>query len=386
MLPAGRPIVVDGRYLSDRYPGVGRWVYELLLALPAVDPARRVRALVDRDASQRRFDLDALVSRGVELVPARTPRSLRGQLTAAGACRREAAAVYHAPHVLSAGRVPCASVVTLYDTIPLRDARAIGPAHRRLAFGLLLRRALARATRVITLTEATRRDIVRSCGVPPERITVAGAAAGPQFRPAAVDAVDALRRRLGLRGPYALYVGSSKPHKNLVRLVEAWAEVTRRRAGIAPLVLAGPPDPRYPEARARARSLPAGSVIFAGEVDEADLPALYSGARLVVHASLHEGFGLPILEAMRCGAPVACSRTPDLVEVCNGAAEHFDPADVTDMADTIGRVFDDEERLKDLVARGAARAAAFSWRTTAALTLDAYRHAWQDHAARGHGR
>jgi hypothetical protein len=222
MLPAGRPIVVDGRYLSDHYPGVGRWVYELLLALPAVDPARRVRALVDRDASQRRFDLDALVSRGVELVPSRTPRSLRGQLSAAGACRREAAAVYHAPHVLSAGRVPCASVVTLYDTIPLRDAQPHGAPHRRLAFGLLLRRALARATRVITLTEATRRDIVRTCGVPPERITVTGAAAGPQFRPAAPDAVESLRRRLGLRAPYALYVGSSKPHKNLARLVQQY--------------------------------------------------------------------------------------------------------------------------------------------------------------------
>ncbi len=158
-----------------------------------------------------------------------------------------------------------------------------------------------------------------------------------------------MRRRLGVPARYALYVGSNKPHKNLARLVDAWPHV--RQA--VPLVVAGPWDPRFSEARVRGAALEAaGRLHWIGHVADTDLPALYAGAACVVIPSEFEGFGLPVLEAMACGAPVACARAGSLPEVAGDAAALFDPFDVDAIAHTVDGILGDDARRAVLAQRG----------------------------------
>ncbi len=369
-------ILIDGRYVTDHYPGIGRYVFNLVKALAAVAPEQRLSLLVNRDEPQTRFDFRALESCGVVLVPTRDmPRSLRGQLAVRRTCRHLSPALFHAPHILSAGRLPCPSLVTIHDLIPIRGPGALSSIRHRLLYRLLLRRALASAAGIITPSRAVGHDLREVWGVSSERITVVPDAADASFRPAPPEQIATVLARLGLPKRYVLYVGTNRPHKNLSRLVEAWAGLGEGRRDGCRLVIAGPEDRRYPEARQRARMLSHGEILFPGTIQEGDISALYSGARLFVQPSLSEGFGLPVVEAMACGAPVACSRTPALDETSGGAALQFDPTNVTEMSKAIDQVLNDEALRARLVSRGLKRAGEFSWARTATLTLGAYRNA-----------
>ncbi len=182
--------------------------------------------------------------------------------------------------------------------------------------------------------------------------------------------------RFSLPRDYLLYLGSNKPHKNLVRLVEAWRIVVASgvQAADVPLVIAGAWDARYPEARQRVDTLGlADRVLFLGPVADADLPALYAGARAFVFPSLYEGFGLPVLEAMACGAPVICADGSSLPEVAGEAALLVDARDVEALATAIRRVLADADLAGELRRRGVQQAARFSWAQTAQRTLEVYR-------------
>jgi glycosyltransferase involved in cell wall biosynthesis len=194
---------------------------------------------------------------------------------------------------------------------------------------------------------------------------------GESARPADTDAFF---RRLGIRRPYVLALGNLQPRKNLSRLVEAWTLLAGEGADAGHrLVVAGGFRGRRDGAPARAIAAGIGDrVIFPGFVPEADLPALYAGASLFVFPTLYEGFGLPALESMACGTPVACSRTTSLPEVTAGAAALFDPEDPRDIAAVIGALLADPDLLADFRARGLRRAACATWRTCAELTAAAY--------------
>ena len=367
-------VVLDGRFVADQYPGIGRYTFNLCRALAALAPACRFHLLVDRRARQTRFDLDALSSRGVEIVADDlSVRSLRGQFALGRLCRRLSADVCHSPHLLSAGRLPCPSLVTLHDVIPLHPAGRLPTLWGRAIYRLLLHRALRHATGVLTPSDAATADLRTHCGVGRDQVWVTPYAADERFRPASPEAVSTMRRRLDLPERYVLYVGTDKPHKNLAMLVKAWMAVAGPGADAACLVIAGGPDARYPPAhQPAAAGAPSDHVRFIGEVSECDLPALYSGARFVVQPSLIEGFGLPVLEAMACGVPVLCARIQALTEVTGGAAFAFDPTSLSAFSAALRRALEDDALRADLVARGFARAGAFSWSRTAALTLDAY--------------
>ena len=369
-------VVIDGRFLTDHYPGIGRYIFNLAGALPAVAPDYAFGLLVDRSATQTRFNMDQLAARGIEIVFTDTSvRSFCGQIETGMACRRLSPDVFHATHLLSAGRVPCASVATIYDVIPLHPSGRLPALRHRALYRLLLRRALSSATAFTMLSEAAARELVTRCGVARARITVTPAGVDDAFRPAPPAEVAALRQRLCLPERYALYVGTNKPHKNLGRMVEAWFRLRDARDPGAQLVIAGPEDPRHADARRLAADAPADAVRFLGTVAERDLRLLYSGAHVLVHPSLCEGFGLPVLEAMACGVPVVCARTPALDEVVGPAAYQFDPTSVDDMAAALARGLGDPVLRAELVSRGFERVRAFSWSRTALLTADAYTRA-----------
>jgi alpha-1,3-rhamnosyl/mannosyltransferase len=365
-------IGIDGRYIQDHFPGIGRYTYSLISALAPLATDDALVVLHNPALPNSRYDLAALAQHhNVELVRLDVPTfSLAEQLRLPSLVSEFSLDILHSPYYVKPYRLHVPSILTVYDTIPTRYP-AYYPRHTRLLIRSLKRLALRSAAHCLAISETTKGDFVREYGVAPERITAIPLAADGRFRPAKPAAVAAMRERHRLPPDYVLYLGINKPHKNLARLVEAWSLVRDR--GIT-LALAGREDPRYPQARQRVEELGLGdAVLFLGDVTEANLPPLYSGAAAFVFPSLYEGFGLPVLEAMACGVPVACSNTSSLPEIVGDAALTFDPTDVEAIAGALSRLLDDAELRVELRQLGMERARHFTWTETAGRTLEVYR-------------
>jgi glycosyltransferase involved in cell wall biosynthesis len=248
------------------------------------------------------------------------------------------------------------SVMTLHDLSPWLDPAWQPHAARvRRRTPRLLRMGLA--TMVITPTETVRRAAIERFRMAPERVVAVPLAAGDLFKPPASPAAKP-------RGnPYFLFVGTREPRKNIDRLIDAWREV--RKTVAADLVLVGRNHSRAEERGLR----------VLGEVPDSDLPALYSDALACVYPSLYEGFGLPVLEAMQCGALVIASRDPAILEVSDGAALHVDATDTAGLAEAMRSVAADPGHFAELRQKALARAAQFSWQKTARLTKEVYESA-----------
>ncbi len=371
-----RKYVLDARTATAHFPGIGRYVASLARAIGSLlTPDERLILLRDPTPPSP-WDLSALSDQQVEVLdlPA-SPFSLHQQVAVPRLLARVGATLYHSPYYLMPYRPGRPALLTVHDLIPLLLPDQ-STTRARLLFRWAMTMALRAAHLVIAVSEATRRDLITYFRVPHRRVVTIPEAADPTFRPRPPAEVSALRRKYGLPERYVLYLGSNKPHKNLVRLIEAWAlAATRgigREAGVT-LVVAGAWDPRYPEPRQRAESLGLEDVRWLGPVPETDLPALYTGATAFVFPSLYEGFGLPVLEAMACGVPVLCSNASSLPEIAGDAALTFDPADPEAIADALVRVLGDADLRADLRDRGVRRARTFSWERTARETLALYR-------------
>ncbi|RLC80643.1 MAG: glycosyltransferase family 1 protein [Chloroflexi bacterium] len=370
--------ILDARTVTHHFPGIGRYVVNLAQAMKAL-LAEGERLILLRDsASPSPWDLGALEGEKLRVIDVPIPPfSLRQQWVIPRLLHRFQASLYHSPYYLMPYRSGVPTVVTIYDFIPL-----LYPTYFSFLNRLIFRWATILALRVsavaIVLSQATARDLRRFFAQYISRVEIIPAASDPRFRPQPAGEVERIRRKYAISEGYILYLGINKPHKNLTRLIEAWAQICKWRvaSGKWQLIIAGAWDPRYPEPKQRAEELGLGdSVRFLGPVPEDDLPALYAGATLFVFPSLYEGFGLPVLEAMACGTPVACSNASSLPEVVGDAALTFDPADSSAIARAITRVLADAELRQVLRERGLAQAAGFSWERTAAKTLEVYRRA-----------
>ena len=364
---------IDGRTLQDHFPGIGVYTYSLVRHLAALAPDDELILLVLEGAQNSRFGLDHLARLGnVRLASVEASAfGARQQWQIPRVLAQAQVDLYHSPYYLLPYRVGRPTLVTIHDLIPWVLPDALPKPALATVYRACVRLAARRADHVIADSRATRDDLVQRLGMQAADVSTIPLAAGSRFRP--VDA-SKLLGRLGLQTPYLLYMGSNKPHKNLVRLVRSWARVPTAVRGRVQLVFGGFEDPRYPEARQMVATLGLGaSVRWLGAVDNEDLPALYSGALGAVNPSLYEGFGLPVLEAMACGTPVACARTSSLIEVAGDAALTFDPRDESEMAATIGRLCNDSDLRRELARRGLERAAGYSWEATARQTLALYR-------------
>jgi glycosyltransferase involved in cell wall biosynthesis len=400
--------VLDARTATPHFPGIGRYVANLACTLaPLLASDERLTIL---HHPQHPFVLPDVPA--VRLLPVATsPFALAQQWQLPRLLCRLRADLYHSAYVMMPYAPGVPTVLTIYDLIPVllpeqssRRARWLARWANRLA--------LRTARCALAISEATRADYIRHLCVEPGKVIAVPLAADPAFKPAADRGrLTAVREKYGLPERYVLYFGSNKPHKNLVRLVEAWdaasgqvgkwasrqvgksaseqvsksanrqiangesaEDVSRFTFHVPRLVIAGAWDARYPEPRQRAEALGlADRVGFLGPVPEADLPDLYAGAELFVFPSLYEGFGLPVLEAMACGVPVVCSQASSLPEVAGDAAVQVDPLDVAALADAIRRVLADADLRETMRVTGLAQAARFSWERTARQTLAAYR-------------
>lgn len=369
-------IAIDARYVQDHFPGIGRYTYNLIGGLAGLATDDTLIVVHNPRLTNTRYDLAALARAGrVELAEtAAATVSLAEQWQLPPLARRVQADVWHAPYYIGPYRMPCPLVVTVHDAISSRYPQYLPSLAARVTYEAAMRLALAAAGRVIAVSEASRADVRRFFAAPAARLRVVHEAADTRYAPQPPAAVAGLRRRLALPARYLLYLGMNKPHKNLARLVEAWARVPPELRQTVQLVIAGRADPRYTQAEETvARYGVAESVRFLGDVAEADLPALYSGALLFVFPSLYEGFGLPVLEAMACGAPVLCSTTPALLEIVGDAAVTVDPLDVAALAQAMARLLGDAAARQELAGRGLAQARQFSWQRAAVETMAVYR-------------
>src|SRR6266851_419340 len=360
-MPLKSPVAVNASILGPAPSGLGQYALGLVQSL---DPLRE--GLVVYTSSREGLSgLRATLRRTSSLT--RPDRGVRGHvarllwcqtaLRARVAIEQPGVLLNTLPEGVLRCRVPQVTVV--HDLIPQAFPREYP--RQQFYFRRLVPAILRESRAVIAVSEATRREVLAAYGLRPERVhVIPNGYDHAEFVPVGPATDDG-----GV--PYVLYVGNLLPHKNLPRLIEAVARVARQFP--VRLVVAGSGTPgRLAELRRLAEN--AGSLLeLMPYVSQRALPALYRGASLVAMPSLAEGFGLPPLEAMACGTPVVVGNTSAMPEVVGDAGLLIDPEDTSAISDAILRLLTQEPLRKDLIARGLARAAAFSWERTARQVL-----------------
>jgi len=363
-------IAIDARKLRDY--GIGTYVRNLLRQLARQDTANEYVVFCREGDWETVEDLGPRFRAVVENAGA---YSIREQVALPIDLRRESAELFHAPHYVLPPLTRCRSVVTIHDCIHLRFPQylpnKIGYAYARAQMWT----ATHKAARIITVSEASKRDILRYLHVPESRIEVIYNAIDDRFwqQPAADD-IARVRERYRLDDPFVLYAGNIKPHKNLERLIEAF-HLLRQHATMkdVQLLIIGDEISKYANLRrAVHRHKLHKHVRFFGFVSDQTLAALYRLANAFVFPSLYEGFGLPPLEAMASGTPVITSNVSSLPEVVGDAALMIDPYEPAAIADAMQRVLGDADLRADLRRRGLARAREFSWERSIARVREIY--------------
>jgi glycosyltransferase involved in cell wall biosynthesis len=271
------------------------------------------------------------------------------------------AAVFCAPHynvpVLRKGPL----VVTIHDLTHLLFSGYKSSPRARLYAEPMLRIACARATRIVTPSHYTRQTLVERLHAAPDKISVIPCAVSDAFRPQGKREAAETVRAYGLFAPYILFVGSTAPHKNLITLLMAYRLLSARYRDLPELVLVLPPHPSASGTDRNLLSLMAMSgVRCLHAVTDRSLASLYSAALMTVMPSFEEGFGLPVIESMACGTPVACSRAASLPEIAGDSAVYFNPKSVEETASAIEQLLHSEGLRQRLAAAGLKRAAMYS--------------------------
>lgn len=264
------------------------------------------------------------------------------------------------------------SVITIHDLAFLLYPEFLTAESRRI-YNDQIEAAVRRADAIIAVSEATRQDVIEHLDAPPEKVRVVLEAADPRYRPVPPAEVERVCAGLGLPPGYVLFVGTQEPRKNIAGLLGAYARLRAGSPDAPPLAIAGGRGWLADGLAELADSLHLGdSVRWLGHVPSEDLPALYSGAAVLCFPSFYEGFGLPPLEAMACGAPVVTSDRGSLPEVVGEAGLLVDPNDPAAIAAALERVLGDPALAADLRTRGIERASTFSWERAARETLAVY--------------
>jgi glycosyltransferase involved in cell wall biosynthesis len=269
-------------------------------------------------------------------------------------------------------------VVTIHDLVHLKY-NFVGSLTAWLYAQAMLRLAASKAAHIITVSEFSKAEIVEQLRVPACKVSVIYHGISPEF--GQIDHDTALARVMAawrVPGPYLLYVGNLKPHKNIVTLLRAFAKL--RDADELPhnlLIVGEDPRGKAQLAEEISRLHLERAAILLSAVRSSELPDLYAGASAFVLPSYIEGFGFPVLEAMACGTPVVCSSAACLPEICGNAAVFFDPFSVDELASALRAVLESGTRQAQLRASGLERAKAFSWRTSAERHCEIYREMLQ---------
>ncbi|MDT4896495.1 MAG: hypothetical protein QOH25_1572 [Acidobacteriota bacterium] len=368
-------IAIDAHSIGTGLAGNETYVTNLIEALAEVDTVNRYTLYVTRREAVERFH-NRWPHVRVQLTLPHTPL-VRIPLTLVKELRRRPVDLLHVQYT-APPFAPCPVVATIHD-LSFEHLPQTFKRRSRMQLRLTVRRTARTASHILVPSHHTRRDIMETYGIEPRRVSVTPLAAPAHFAPVMDEReVTRVRELYGIKGDYILAVGSIQPRKNLAHLIAAYADLRRARpqANLPQLALVGKKAWLYDETLRAIEEYGLGDLtVLTGYVEEADLPALYTGALCFVYPSYFEGFGLPPLEAMQCGTPVIAGTLTSLPEVVQDAGLLVDPFDKGALASLIARVIDDPNLRAELRIKGLARARHFSWRETARLTLQAYRRA-----------
>lgn len=368
-------IGIDAHMVGHGETGNETYVVGLIAGLGQVDSRNEYRVVVE----------DLTAAAGMCLKPNFVPVVIRPRsafvrvpISMPWLAGRERIDLLHVTYV-APPLIRCPVVVTVHDVSYRLFPEAFSPRDRAM-LSIMVPVSMRNARQVITVSESSKRDILRFYRLPEDKIRVTYEAAGPQFTLArgnprhesAVSEYSHDRR-------YILAVGNLQPRKNLKRLIEAYHRLVLAGAIECDLLLVGKPQWKAADLYQTIRMLGLEErVRFTGFVPDELLPALYRNADVFVYASLYEGFGLPILEAMACGTPVITSNVSAMPEVAGDAALLVDPRSVDQLAQAILAVVSRPDVAQSLRQRGLARAAQFTWSKTAEETLQVYQKALED--------
>ncbi len=373
-------IAINALFFQHPATGSGQYMTHLLHALAEIDQHNDYVLLGPRPLAA---SVSTTFPYHVQPVPAFARKTeniekiVWEQFTAPLAAHQAGVDLLHIPYFAPPLLPRTATVVTIHDIIQWRVPGYL-PNRKIKAYMQLVARAIQHTTSIITVSEHAKQDIVAALKLPPERIHVIYEAAGDEYQPVTDPATLATTRaRYGLGERYIFYLGGMERRKNLLQLVRAFAQlVAQLDDPNLQLFISGNPNKFngsfFPDPRPLAAELGITERIVYRFVEEEDKPSIYSGASLFVFPSLYEGFGLPPLEAMSCGAPVVCSNRTSLPEVVGEAALSVDPDNTHELAEAMQRILTDNTLRADLQARSLQRAGQFNWRKTAAETLAVY--------------
>ncbi|MDQ6672187.1 MAG: glycosyltransferase family 4 protein [Chloroflexota bacterium] len=369
-----QPVIALDARLVGYAAGIARYTVHLADALAKLDEAEQYVVLRGRRGREGRIGGPRALQRRA-LTPPHHPLE-RWTLPADLLLHKPWPSLLHSVDHVAPKWGPWRSVVTLHDLAFMLYPTTHTPTS--LAYYAATGESVRRAERVIAVSQRTSSDAVRLLGVDPSRIRVVHEAAAPGFWPRPRDTLAPLASRLGFDAdpsrPYILFVGTLEPRKNVPLLLEAFGRL-RVRLDAQLLVVGGRGWLDEPIFAAHVRSGVGDAARFLGSLDEEDLAVLYSHAGVFALPSLYEGFGLPVLEAMACGAPVVCSNAGPLPEVAGDAAVLLKPEDADDWAATLLDVLTNTPLRGELRRRGFARVHDFSWERTAQATREVYREA-----------
>jgi glycosyltransferase involved in cell wall biosynthesis len=365
---------LDGTPLEQKKAGVGHYTVELARSLAAIAPIH-IFELVS-PGFPRSVGMELRFFRpNLRFVNAgKTGLSRRGwwSMSLPRYCSQASFALFHGTNYELPYWSKCPTVLTIHDLSLLlfphtHEKRLVRRA--RLKLPLMARKADA----IITPSEAVKREVCEHLGVETGKVFAIPEAARAAFYRVPRAESDPVCKRLGIEDEFILFVGTIEPRKNLISLVRAFEELLRNTSLRPQLVIAGKEGWLSAELTAYLRdSAIKEHVLFTGHLSDDDLRALYSSCRVFVYPSLYEGFGLPLLEAMMCGAPVITSNVPSIIETVGDAARLISPADVNDIASAIKCMLEGDNEREHLSAAGMQHATKFSWTKTASATFDLY--------------
>ncbi len=381
-------IVIDATSAVDRRKtGIGWYTRHLIRWLPEVDPEAtylawylHFRGLMNKRRYFDDQDTPNLVERGVAF-PGRIYSRLNNRLEIPKVEWFTKFDALFAPNYLPPATNSKGLVVTVHD-LAFKILPETAP-HVNAYWLQYFDRALRNAAEIVTVSEATRNDLIELYDVPPEKVTAVLSGVDMEaIKPTPPADVEAVRKAYGIAGPYFLFIGGLEPRKNLRMMLRAFGQVPD---DVRPtLVLAGSPVPWVPGGKdmidSAVRALPRsarGQVILTGYVSESDKLALLTGAEALVYPSVYEGFGLPVLEAMACGTPVLTSNLSSLPEVAGDDAVLVDPYESGSIAGGMDSLMRDEALRTRLCEAGPRRARMFSWEETARQTAKVLHRAAQ---------
>lgn len=365
-------IGIDARMYSSSFTGIGRYVHELIKNVLEIDQKNQYVVFLN----PKEFEKFPFHQKNVEKVKVEAPHySLAEQTTFLQALMKQKCDLVHFTHFNVPLLYPKKFVVTIHDLTPsFYQGKKRVSFIERMGYKIVMQNAVKRSQHIIAVSNNTSSDIQKLFHTPKEKITTVYEGVAQEFHKIEDQvALQSTKEKFHLTKPFLLYTGVWRDHKNLVNLIRAFALLKNQGLDIN-LVITGKDDPYYPEVKELPKELNIQeSIIFTGFVSEQEIVHLYNLASVFVFPSFYEGFGLPLLESMACGTPVAASNRSSIPEICGpSACKLFDPESPENMAQIIRGTLTNEEWRKDLIQSGIERIQDFSWKKMAQEILKVY--------------